>query len=93
MSRVVSALAWRAGAGPAQGFKWWQNERFQQELALTTEQTGRLEEIFQSLQPTLKAQKETLDKLESRLSKVINDPRADEAKVLEVLERVESARE
>jgi Spy/CpxP family protein refolding chaperone len=78
--------------GQAQGFKWWQNERFQQELGLTTEQTGRLEEIFQSLQPTLKTQKDALDKLESRLSKVINDPRADEAKVLEVLERVESAR-
>ena len=42
----------------AQGFKWWQNEQFQQELALTTEQTGRLEEIFQSLQPTLKTQKD-----------------------------------
>ena len=33
--------------GQAQGFKWWQNERFQEELGLTTEQTGRLEEIFQ----------------------------------------------
>ena len=86
------ALAGALERAQAQGFKWWQNERFQQELALTTEQTGRLEEIFQSLQPTLKTQKETLDKLESRLSKVINDPRADEAKVLEVLGRVESAR-
>jgi Spy/CpxP family protein refolding chaperone len=76
----------------AQSFKWWQNDRFQQELALTTEQTDRLDEIFQSLQPTLKAQKETLDKLESRLSKVINDPRSDEARVLEVLAKVESAR-
>jgi Spy/CpxP family protein refolding chaperone len=76
----------------AQGFKWWQNDRFQQELALTAEQINRLEETFQSLQPTLKTQKETLDKHESRLSKVLNDPRADEAKVLEVLERVESAR-
>jgi Spy/CpxP family protein refolding chaperone len=76
----------------AQGFKWWQNDRFQQELALTSEQIGRLEEIFQSLQPTLKTQKETLDKLEARLSKVINDPRSDEAKVLEVLGKVESAR-
>jgi Spy/CpxP family protein refolding chaperone len=76
----------------AQGFKWWQNDRFKQELVLTQEQIGRLEEIFQSMQPTLKSQKETLDKQESRLSKVINDPRADEAKVLEVLERVESAR-
>ena len=76
----------------AQSFKWWQSDRFQQELALTSEQINRLEETFQSLQPTLKTQKETLDKHESRLSKVLNDPRTDEAKVLEVLERVESAR-
>jgi Spy/CpxP family protein refolding chaperone len=80
------------GDAAAQGFKWWQTERFQQELSLTSEQTARLEEIFQALQPTLKTQKDTLDKLESRLSKVINDPRADEAKVLEVLEKVETAR-
>lgn len=86
------ALAGLPGPVRAQGFKWWQNDRFQQELALTAEQSERLEEIFQSLQPTLKTQKETLDKLESRLSKVINDPRSDEAKVLEVLARVESAR-
>jgi Spy/CpxP family protein refolding chaperone len=76
----------------AQGFKWWQNERFKQELVLTDEQITRLEETFQALQPTLKNQKETLDKLESRLSKVVNDPRSDEAAVLQILERVESAR-
>jgi Spy/CpxP family protein refolding chaperone len=86
------ALAGAPEPAGAQGCKWWQNERFRQELTLTSEQTERLEEVFQSLQPTLKTQKETLDKLESRLSKVLNDPRTDEAKVLEVLERVESAR-
>jgi Spy/CpxP family protein refolding chaperone len=86
------AVAVAAEPAWAQGFKWWQSDRFQQELALTLEQIGRLEETFQSMQPTLKSEKETLDKHESRLSKVINDPRADEAKVLEVLERVESAR-
>jgi Spy/CpxP family protein refolding chaperone len=76
----------------AQSFKWWQNDRFQQDLELSADQINRLEETFQSLQPTLKTQKETLDKHETRLSKVLSDPRADEAKVLEVLERVESAR-
>jgi Spy/CpxP family protein refolding chaperone len=93
-SCFVLSLALVSAPAPAQAqsFKWWQNDRFQQELALTTEQTDRLEEIFQSLQPTLKTQKETLDKLEARLSKVINDPRSDEAKVLEVLAKVESAR-
>jgi Spy/CpxP family protein refolding chaperone len=87
----LTLLSVASGAG-AQGFKWWQDEKFQQELALTGEQVTRLDEIFQSLQPTLKTQKETLDKAEARLSKVINDPMADEAKLLQVLERVESAR-
>ena len=58
---------------------------------LTTEQVDRLEEIFQALAPTLKSQKETLDHLEAKLSK-INDPKSDEGMVLGALERVEAAR-
>ena len=94
MSRVVSRCSWLcASAADAQGFKWWQNEQFQQELALTPEQIGAPRgDLPGRCSPTLRAQKETLDKLEGELSKVINDPRADEAKVLQVLERVESAR-
>jgi Spy/CpxP family protein refolding chaperone len=80
------------GDAAAQGFKWWQDQKFQQELALTAEQVTRLDEIFQALQPTLKTQKDTLDKLEARMSKVVNDPRTDEATMLQVAERVESAR-
>ncbi len=76
----------------AQGFKWWQTDRFQQELGLTAEQVTRLEEIFQALQPTLKAQKDTLDKFESKLSRVVSDPRADEALVLQAVEKTEGAR-
>lgn len=90
---VLSLILMSAARGAAaQGFKWWQDDKFRQELALTGEQVTRLEEIFQSLQPTLKTQKDTLDRLEARLSKVINDPMADEAKLLQVLEHVESAR-
>ena len=89
LSLAVTACTAKASA---QGFKWWQDDRFKDELSLTTEQVTRLEEIFQTLQPTLKGQKETLDKLEARLSKVISDPRSDEAKMLEVAERVEAAR-
>ena len=80
------------GDALAQGFKWWQDQKFQQELVLTPEQVTRLDEIFQALQPTLKGQKETLDKLEARLSKVINDPKSDEAAMLQIAERVETAR-
>ena len=80
------------GTASAQSFKWWQDDKFKEELALTTAQVTRLEEIFQTLQPTLKGQKETLDRFEARLSKVINDPRSDEATMLRVAERVEAAR-
>ncbi len=76
----------------AQGFKWWQQEKFKQEIVLTDEQVTRLEEVFQALAPTLKTQKDTLDQLESKLSKVINDPRSNEAQVLSTVERVEAAR-
>src|SRR5262245_1286693 len=89
LSLAVTACTAEASA---QGFKWWQDDKFQQELALTPEQITRLDEIFQTLQPTLKGQKETLDKLEARLSKVINDPKSDEAAMLQIAERVETAR-
>jgi Spy/CpxP family protein refolding chaperone len=90
---VLSLIGWSLPApASAQGFKWWQNDRFQKELSLTTEQVGRLEEIFQGLQSTLRAQKDALDSLESKLTKVINDSTADEVKVLSVVERVEASR-
>ncbi len=89
LSLAVLALP---GATLAQGFKWWKDDRFKTELLLSADQVTRLEEVFQALQPTLKTQKEQLDKLERRLSRVVNDPASDEAAVLQVLERVESAR-
>jgi Spy/CpxP family protein refolding chaperone len=91
LALALCLLSWPAAAA-AQGFKWWQSDRFQQELVLAAEQVTRLEEIFQALQPTLKTQKETLDKFEAKLSRVLNDARADEAMVLQAVERVEGAR-
>ncbi len=76
----------------AQSFKWWQSERFQKELALTADQITRLEAIFQTTVPTLRAQKTALEKYEDKLSKVISDSASDEAKVLQTTERVEATR-
>ena len=79
---------------PAQGFsfKWWQAERFQKELALTAEQITRIEAIYATHEPSLRAQKAALDKLENKLSKAIIDPKSDEATVLQAAERLEGAR-
>ena len=76
----------------AQSFKWWQMERFQKGLTLTQEQIDRIEAIFQTAEPSLRAQKSALDKAEHKLSKVITDARSDEATVLQAAERVEAAR-
>jgi Spy/CpxP family protein refolding chaperone len=76
----------------AQGFKWWQTERFQKELVLTAEQITRIEGIYQTAEPVLRAQKQALDRREDKLSKVIADPKSDEAAVLMATDRVEAAR-
>lgn len=76
----------------AQSFKWWQSARFQRELALSTEQTGRLEEIYQAAAPALGAQKTTLERLQTELSKLVADGRADESVAADLIARVEAAR-
>ncbi len=85
-------LLGQPAASAAQGFKWWQSDRFQDDLLLTSEQVDRLEEVFQALQATLKTQKDTLDKYEAKLSRIVTDPRSDEEMVLLAVERVEAAR-
>lgn len=74
----------------AQG-KWWQSERFQRELQLTTDQIARIEEVFQSALPELRRQKKALDELEKALSRLI-DASAEEAEVMEEADRVEAVR-
>lgn len=75
----------------AQGFKWWQAERFQRELALTPDQISLIEEIFQTSMPDARQHKETLDRQEHELSAMI-DSAADETLVMQQLDRVEAAR-
>jgi len=86
---VLLCLAPRAAA--AQGFKWWQSEKFQHELQLTPDQIARIEETFQSSLPDFREQKQVLDRLEGELSKLI-DASADESAVMEQADRVEEVR-
>lgn len=83
-----------AGAAPAfaQGSKWWQSERFQKELGLNTEQITRIEGIYQTTEPLLRAQKQAFDRREDKLSKVIADPKSDEPAVIQATDRLEAAR-
>jgi len=81
-----------ASAGQGGKFKWWQSERFVQELGLTREQSARLEEVFQATWPALHAAKADLDRLETELSRLIAEGTASEAKVLQQIDRVEASR-
>ena len=85
------AMLWSAPA-QAQGFKWWQSERFQKGLSLSSDQITRLEETFQTASPTLRAQKRALDKLEDELAKMVREARVEEREVEAFVERVEAAR-
>ena len=75
----------------AQSFAWWKSEQFQKEVGLTPEQCARIDNIFQSTLPKLRENKEELDKHEAKLSALIAEG-ADEARVLRLVDRVESIR-
>ena len=88
---ALAVLVTLASPASAQGFKWWQSEKFQKELQLTTDQITRIEEEFQSTVPELRQKKETLDQLERSLSRLI-DTAADESAVMQQADRVEEVR-
>ena len=88
---LVLVLAVPAVAG-AQGFKWWQSDKFKTDLALAPDQISRLEEVYQGLRPKLTAGKEELDRLETGLSKLIAEGVAPEGDVMKVVDQVEHSR-
>ena len=95
---LVLSLIVLAAAAPvlaqSQGFafKWWQSERFKKELSLTQEQITRIEGIYQATEPLLRAQKQAVDRREEKLSKTIQNPKSDEATVVQAIDRLEAAR-
>ena len=90
-SAAVVALVILAGVPAlAQRGKWWQDEQFRRELALTAEQSARLEAIFQKTQPTLRERMQSLNLAEEELDRRIE--KGDDASVLEYVGTVEAAR-
>ncbi len=89
---TVVAVPQLLAAGQGGKFKWWQSERFVQELRLTQEQSARIDEVFQSTWPALRAAKADLDRLETELSRLIAEGTASEAMVLRHIDRVEASR-
>lgn len=75
-----------------QGFRWWQDAKFQKEMQLTANQISRLEQVFQAAQPALRADKRAVEKLEDELSNLFAEGKADEREFEQFVGRVEAAR-
>jgi len=80
------------GLAGAQGFKWWKSDRFKADLALTTEQVAKLDDVYQALLPKLASGKDALDRLEKQLSGVVANGTAPEGDVMMLVDEVERAR-
>jgi Spy/CpxP family protein refolding chaperone len=77
--------------GQSFGFPWWRDAQFQKELSLSSEQSARIDGVFQSTITLLRQKKEELDQLEAELSRLIAG-NADEAVVVRQVDKVEAAR-
>ena len=90
LTAAAVLVAFCAAPALAQRGKWWQDERFRRELGLTSEQSTRLEEIFQTTQPKLREYMRALDRAEDELDRRIEQ--GDDAPVVEYVGVVEAAR-
>jgi Spy/CpxP family protein refolding chaperone len=95
ISRLVPLVFMLALTAPVHGqsfgFAWWKDPRFQHELGLSTDQSSRIDAIFQAAISQLRPKKEELDKQEDLLSQQIVSG-ADEALVTRQVEKVEAIR-
>ena len=92
---LVATMALVALAQPIRGqsfgFPWWRDAQFQRDLSLTSDQTTRIENLFQSTVGALRAKKAELDTQEDELSRLIAS-NADEAVVVKQVDKVEAIR-
>lgn len=77
--------------GQSFGFAWWRDAQFQHDLALSGDQTTRIEAVFQAAISQLRQKKQDLDQQEDELSRMISS-NADEAVVTRQVDKVESTR-
>lgn len=71
--------------------RWWKSDAIARELGLTTEQSARIDHIWETTVPELRQEWEALEGLESKLSRMI-EANVDEAMLARQIDRVETAR-
>jgi Spy/CpxP family protein refolding chaperone len=80
-----------AASAQAPAFRWWKSDAFKKELGLSTDQSARIDKIYQDTLPELQQEWEELDRLETKLSRLF-EGNADEAVLARQIDRVETAR-
>jgi hypothetical protein len=90
VAAILAMLLSLASPSSAQGFKWWMSDQYKRELGLTTDQSRRVEEVFQAALPTLRAQKKALDDADDQFKQVMQ--RGNYSSVMEQVDHLEAAR-
>lgn len=72
--------------------KWWKDEAIRKELALSTAQSEKIDRIWESTVPSIRAAHNEMEGLEAELSRLIRENTADEKVVALQIDRVEALR-
>jgi Spy/CpxP family protein refolding chaperone len=72
-------------------FPWWKSEPFKKELGLSMAQSERIDKIWETTRPELRAEWDELSKCEAKLSNLIQKD-VEEALLSRQIDRVETAR-
>jgi len=81
----------QTSAPPPRPGPWWKVDPFKRDLGLTTDQSTRIDRIWEATRPELHEEFEQLSKLEEKLSQLIRKD-ADDAILTRQIDRVETAR-
>jgi Spy/CpxP family protein refolding chaperone len=74
-----------------QPMRWWKSDQFQKDLGMTADQVAKVDAIFEATLPELRHRKDELDRLEDKLSHLIEGD-IDEVTVAKWVDKTESAR-
>jgi len=100
---VALIVACGAGSAPGQGrpegplsfvpppFAWWRDPQFRKDLGLSTDQSSRIEAIWQQTVPHLRHKRDELEAQEAELSRLVETD-SDEGSIRKQSDRVESIR-
>lgn len=91
---LLAPLVWTSAAEQdrPRPSKWWLDAEGRAAVGITDAQSAKIERIFQSVLPDLRAEKAELEHQDKALTRLLATDGADEAVVVRTIDRVEAAR-